>query len=156
MDRLKLERFWPEGYVTSDFEADPFAWAEMEAIFGACDGGELGEEADYWRFAFGTGLRPSEQIELRWPRCDLVQYRVARRGRARDRRKRARAGPLKIGTAVKAPKTRASRRDIDLTAGAWERCSASRRAPGSPVSTCGATRATARRGARRRPCASAS
>jgi integrase len=57
---VKLERFWPEAQVTSDFEADPFAWSELVAIFGACEGGE---EEDYWRFAFGTGLRPSEQIE---------------------------------------------------------------------------------------------
>lgn len=115
---VKLERFWPEAQITSEFEADPFAWAEMAAIFRACDGGELGEEADYWRFAFGTGLRPSEQIELWWPRIDLVQHRVAVEV-ARVTSK-ATEGPLKNGSTVKAPKTRAGRRLVDLTTGAWE------------------------------------
>lgn len=119
MDRLKLERFWPEEYVSSDFEADPFAWQEMAAIFAACDGGAEGEEADYWRFAFGSGLRPSEQIELWWTRCDLVQLR-ARVEVARVTARAAPGGPLKLGTEVKKPKTKAGERDVDLTQGAWE------------------------------------
>lgn len=119
MDRVKLERFWPAEHVRSDWEADPFAWAEMAAIFAACDGGEQGEEADYWRHAFGTGLRPSEQIELRWPVVDLVQRRL----RVEVARVTARAAPetgKRTGTAVKPPKTRAGLRDVDYTAGAWE------------------------------------
>lgn len=107
LDRLKLERFWPEARVTSDFEADPFSFEEMTAIFGACGP----EEGDYWRFAFGTGLRPSEQIELAWDRCDLVHLRV--------RVDQARVSGHE-GQAVKGPKTKAGKRDIDLTAGAWE------------------------------------
>lgn len=116
MTRLKLERFWPEAYVTSDFEADPFTWAEMTELFKSCQDGELGAEADYWRFAFGTGLRPSEQMELWWTRCDLVQFRV--------RVEVARVTSGKVGegrgSAVKGPKTRAGKRDVDCTAGAWE------------------------------------
>jgi integrase len=115
---VKLERFWPEARVTSDFEADPFAWSELAAIFAACDGGEMGEEADYWRFAVGTGLRPSEQIELHWARCDLVQYRVA--VEVARVTSRAETGPLRNGSAVKAPKTRAGRRLVDFTVGAWD------------------------------------
>lgn len=120
MDRLKLERFWPEDFVKSDFEADPFAWAEMEALFAACLDGPAGEEADYFRNAFGTGMRPSEQIELRWPCVDLVQHRFS----VEVARVTSKADPavssLKLGSTVKRPKTRASRRFIDFTLGAWE------------------------------------
>lgn len=119
MDAVKLERFWPEEYMTSDWEADPFAWAEMVAIFGACDGGAEGEEADYWRYAFGSGMRPSEQIELHWPRLDLVQHR-ARVEVARVTARATTPGGNKNDTIVKKPKTMAGRRDIDFTNGAWE------------------------------------
>lgn len=111
MTRVKLEQYWPEARVTSDFEADPFAWTEMVAIFGACAGGPEGEEADHWRFAFGTGMRPSEQIALAWPRCDLANHRV----RVLEARVTGFDGP-----AVKGPKSEAGRRWIDLTRGAWE------------------------------------
>lgn len=111
MARIKLEQYWPEERVTSDFEADPFAWPEMVEIFAACADGAEGEEADHWRFAFGTGMRPSEQIELAWPRCDLINYRV----RVLQVRVTGFDGP-----AVKGPKTEAGRRWIDLTCGAWD------------------------------------
>jgi integrase len=127
MANLYLEKFWPEDRITSDFEADPFTMEEMTAIFAACAGGQAGPEADYWRFAFGTGLRPSEQIELGWPRVDLVHMRV----RVEVARVTGHEGP-----AVKGPKTRAGRRDVDLTAGAWEalqRQQARTRLAGGPV-----------------------
>lgn len=117
VSKLALERFWPADRATSDWEADPFAFNELQAIFDACDGGVEGAEADYWRFAFGTGLRPSEQIELAWPTVDELNLRV-RIERARVRAA-ATEGPRKLTTAVKGPKTKAGKRDVDLTEGAW-------------------------------------
>jgi integrase len=110
MSRVKIERFWPQDQVRSSFEADPFNWQEMAAIFEKCAGGGEGAEADYWRFAFGTGLRPSEQIELRWPLVDLVGLRV---------RIAAARVTVRKGTEVKGPKTKAGLRDVEMTAGAW-------------------------------------
>ena len=108
VDRVKLRALWPAGRRTSDAEADPFTFEEMEAIFAAC---HLEEEADYWRVAFGTGMRPSEQIELHWPRVDLEGFRI--------RIELARVTGLD-GQEVKGPKTLAGKRWIDLTRGAYE------------------------------------
>lgn len=107
LDRVDLEIDWPLDTRSSEFRPDPFAFEEMVAIFGACGD----EEADYWRTAFGTGMRPSEQIELWWPRVVLatgeVRIEVAR--------------VLAIGgMAVKGPKTDAGRRTIVARAGALE------------------------------------
>lgn len=107
LDRVNLESIWPKERRATDWEADPFSFEEMTAIFAAC--GEV--ESDYWRFAFGTGLRPSEQIALEWPRVDLAQRKV--------RVEVAEVMGLD-GAALKGPKTEAGRRDVLLTMGAWE------------------------------------
>jgi integrase len=109
--RMALARHWPTAMISSDWEADPFAWNELEAIFEACEDGPHGAEADYWRFAVGTGLRPSEQIALTWERCDLLNLRI----KVAVARVTGHQGP-----ALKQPKTKAGKRDVDLTAGAWE------------------------------------
>lgn len=70
--QVDLEIVWPLERRRSDWRPDPFTFDEMEAIFGACDE----EEADYWRVAFGTGMRPSEQIALQWPRVDFGGMRL--------------------------------------------------------------------------------
>jgi integrase len=108
LDRVKLDAVWPKERRSTDWEADPFAFEEMGAIFGAC---RDDEEADYWRCAFGTGFRPSEQIALGWPRCDLI----------------ARAVRVEVaevqgidGMVLKGPKTDAGKRVVPLTRGAWE------------------------------------
>ena len=120
MARVKLEKYWPAEHITSDFEADPFTFAEMTAIFEACAGGAQEEEADYWRFAFGTGLRPSEQIIVNWPCVDLVQHRIrVERARVTGAAAPREGGPKSEGV-VKGPKTRAGKRDVDFTTGAWE------------------------------------
>jgi integrase len=108
LDRVDLEVIWPLDRRESDWKPDPFSFEEMTAIFAAC---HLEEEADYWRAAFGTGMRPSEQIALRWPRVDLAGFRI--------RIEEARVLGLD-GDAVKGPKTQAGNRWIDLTAGAYE------------------------------------
>jgi integrase len=119
MAKVHLERHWPDELAVSDWQADPFAFDEMEAIFAKCAGGPEGEEADYWRFAFGTGMRPSEQIAFAWPKVDLLHFRgrvdVARvTGSAKPGAKR------RTASALKAPKTRAGVRDIEFTRGAWD------------------------------------
>lgn len=108
LDRVDLEVIWPRDRRATDWEADPFSFDEMLAIFAAC---RDEEEADYWRHAFGSGLRPSEQIALELARCDVD----------------ARAVRIEVaqvmgldGAAMKGPKTAAGRRVVPLTLGAWE------------------------------------
>lgn len=108
MARVKLKAIWPKERRSTGWKPDPFTFEEMTAIFGAC---YLEEEADYWRVAFGTGLRTSEQIELRWSRVDLAGMRI--------RVEVARVTGLD-GAEVKAPKTGAGVRYVNLTAGALE------------------------------------
>jgi integrase len=107
LDAVDLRIVWPLERRHSGWEPDPFAFDEMGAIFGACDE----EESDYWRMAFGTGLRPSEQIELRWPRVDFGGYRV--------KVEVARVEGID-GSEVKGPKTKAGKRFVSPTQGAWE------------------------------------
>lgn len=106
LDRVKLNVIWPKERRATDWEPDPFAFEEMQAIFAAC---HLEEEADYWSFAFGTGMRPSEQIALPWPKVHLAENRV--------RVELARVTGID-GLEEKGPKTKAGNRWIDLTAGA--------------------------------------
>lgn len=47
----------------SGFVADPFDIDEIEAILEAC---ENNQKRNMFRFAFGTGMRPSEYIALKW------------------------------------------------------------------------------------------
>lgn len=108
VDRVKLSVIWPKERRASGWQPDPFSFEEMTAIFGAC---VLEEEADYWRVAFGTGMRPSEQIELHWSRVDLIAGQI--------RIETARVMGLD-GDEIKGPKTLAGKRAIDLTAGALE------------------------------------
>lgn len=110
-DRLMLDKVWPRDRVTSNWEADPFTFEEMVAIFGACAGGAIEAEADHWRFAFGSGLRTSEQIALPWAHCDLATYRA--------RIEVAEVVGLE-GAVMKEPKTKAGRRVVNFTAGALE------------------------------------
>jgi integrase len=107
LDAVDLLIVWPIERRRSNWKPDPFTFDEMTAIFGACEE----EEADYWRFAFGTGLRPSEQIELHWPRVDRERYRL--------RVEVARVAGID-GAAVKGPKTEAGKRLVSPTRGAWE------------------------------------
>lgn len=107
LDRVNLEVIWPKDRKDTDWKPDPFTFEEMLAIFGACREGE----GDYWRKAFGTGLRPSEQIALDWPRCDLIAQTV--------RIDRAEVMGLD-GLVMKGPKTEAGNRTIPLTVGALE------------------------------------
>jgi integrase len=81
---VDLALVWPKDRKKSGWVPDPFSFDEMTAIFAACDDGPEAAEADYWRTAFGTGMRPSEQIEIHWPRVELATVSDPHRGRARD------------------------------------------------------------------------
>lgn len=105
--KVSLRTLWPKDRRKSGWRADPFSWEEMEKIFAACEA----SEADYWRFAFGTGIRPSEQIALELAQCDMDARRV--------RIEQAQVMGIH-GSAVKDPKTDAGRRTLVLTNGAWE------------------------------------
>lgn len=52
-----------------DYEVDPFAPAETSAIYANC---RYQEWKNTFRFAFNTGLRPSELCALRWSDIDFV------------------------------------------------------------------------------------
>ena len=67
-----------------DVDPDPFTLAEVEQLLAGLRD-RWGEEiADYYEWAFFTGLRPSEQIELGWGDCDL-QARTATISRGKVR-----------------------------------------------------------------------
>lgn len=109
LDRVKLKLIWPKDRRITDWEVDPFSFDEMTAIFGAC---RDEEEADYWRAAFGTGMRTSEQIILPWSHVNLVALGGVRIELAEVRGLN--------GMVEKDPKTQAGKRVIPFTAGALE------------------------------------
>lgn len=78
-------------------DVDPFDQAEVTAILNACEG----QVRNLFQFAFWTGLRTSELIALRWEDVDLVGGTLSVR-RAKVRKQ------------VKAPKTKAGRRTVQL------------------------------------------
>jgi integrase len=109
LDRVNLESIWPIERRETDWEADPFSFEEMLAIFGAC---RDDEEADYWRCAFGTGMRPSEQVALPWAHVDLVALTT--------RVEIAEVTGVHGARSMKGPKTKAGKRIIPMTRGALE------------------------------------
>jgi integrase len=64
-------------------EPDPFTLDEVEAILPRLRERWGDEVHDYYDFAFFSGLRPSEQIELRWDLDIDMRARTARIQRAR-------------------------------------------------------------------------
>lgn len=85
------------GPPKEDDDVDPFSQAEVTAILGAC----TGQIRNLFQFAFWTGLRTSELIALRWEDVDLHNGMLSVR-RARVRKQ------------IKAPKTKAGRRTVQL------------------------------------------
>lgn len=78
-------------------DVDPFSQAEVAAILAACEG----QIRNLFQFAFWTGLRTSELIALRWEDVDLHNSMLSVR-RAKVRKQ------------IKAPKTKAGRRTVQL------------------------------------------
>ncbi len=66
-------------------DPDPYSIAEVEQLLPLLKK-RFGEEiADYYEFAFFSGLRPNEQIELQWPDVDLQAWEAkVSRGRVEN------------------------------------------------------------------------
>lgn len=84
-------------------QPDPFTLEQVEALL-ACFA--TPRARDYYEFAFFSGMRPSEQIALRWPKVDL------------------RAGTVLVDEALTRGKVKGTKtadiRDIELTGRAWQ------------------------------------
>lgn len=57
-------------------EPDPYTIEEIDTLLPLLKKRFGDEVADYYEFAFFSGLRPNEQIELQWPDCDLVKWQA--------------------------------------------------------------------------------
>lgn len=100
----------PDGASTN--EPDPFSLAEQAAILAQMDP----QTANYFQFAFCTGLRTSELIALEWSDIDwhAETFRVSR-------------AKAHASAAAETTKTRASIRDVKLLAPALEALKAQKR-----------------------------
>lgn len=103
LDRIKLEKVLARESRKSEYDPDPFSIDEILAILNACDG----QEQNFWKCAFGSGLRTSEMISLEWAHLDFVHYRICVR-------------KAQVEGVVKEPKTAAGERDIDMLRAAFE------------------------------------
>jgi integrase len=57
-------------------EPDPFSVEEMESIIGRMQEKYPAQAANYYEFAFFTGLRPEEQIALKWSEVDFNERTI--------------------------------------------------------------------------------
>lgn len=69
-DSIKLGKILAREQMSSDFVADPFDINEIDAILDGC---EREQERNMFWFAFGSGLRPSEYIGMRWGAINFVK-----------------------------------------------------------------------------------
>lgn len=104
LDRVKLDKILTREQRKSDFAADPFDIDEITQILKTAKG----QEQNLWRFAFATGMRPSEYMALEWSSVDLVNCTV--------RVERSRVVKVTNPDA----KTDAGMRTIDLLKGAYD------------------------------------
>ncbi|MES2319052.1 MAG: tyrosine-type recombinase/integrase [Pseudomonadota bacterium] len=104
-DSIKLGKIISREQMGADFEADPFDINEIEAILEAC---EREQERNMFRFAFASGLRPSEYIGLRWGAVNFVKNAFSVQGAFVD-------GQMKDSA-----KTLKGLRDVDMRYAAHE------------------------------------
>ena len=104
-DGIKLGKLLAREQMGSDFVADPFDIDEIDAILTAC-GRE--QERNMFRFAFATGMRPSEYIGLRWGAVNFVKHVVSVQGAFVD------------GQMKDTAKTVKGLRDVDMRWAAYE------------------------------------
>lgn len=76
-DSIKLAKILAREQRNSAFKADPFDIDEIERILSAC---EREQEQNMFKFAFLTGMRPSEYIALQWSAVDVGRHKVAVEG----------------------------------------------------------------------------
>lgn len=104
-DSIRLNKILARDQMQSAFRADPFDIDEIDAILEAC---EREQERNMFRFAFCTGMRPSEYIAQAWPNVNFVMHELEV------------AGAFVDGEAKASAKTEAGLRKIDLRQGALE------------------------------------
>lgn len=103
LDRIKLVKVLARESRKSEYDADPFSIDEILAILNTCDG----PERNFWKCAFGSGLRTSEMIALDWAHLDFVHFRIGVR-------------KAQVEGVIKEPKTQAGERDINMLHAAYE------------------------------------
>lgn len=104
LDRVKLNKIMSKDQRKSDFVPDPFDMTEIDAILKACDG----QKQNLFKFAFATGMRPSECMALRWDSIDWLNGKI-------------RVERVKVAGVIKEEaKTDAGNRDIDMRQGSYD------------------------------------
>jgi integrase len=98
LDRVRLGKILTKEAKKIEFIVDPFSAGEIQELLAACDG----QERSMLQFAFATGMRPSEYIDLRWSSVDWIGNAVVV--------ERANV----IGVSREETKTDAGRRAVDL------------------------------------------
>lgn len=96
-DRVALSKLIRQTAKASDYVVSPFSAAERAALLGAC----RPDEHPMLQFWFATGLRPGELQALEWRHIDWG-------------RRVARIEQNQVAGVIKAPKTAAGIRDVDL------------------------------------------
>lgn len=104
-DSIRLNKILSRDQMQSDFRADPFDVDEIEAILNACD---REQERHMFRYAFCTGMRPSEYIAQQWANVSFVTHQLEV------------AGAFVDGQTKRSAKTAAGLRLIDMRQGALE------------------------------------
>jgi integrase len=102
LDRVDLDRLLSKTAIESSYEVDPFTPTEVVAIVGAAQD----QARNFIQFAFATGLRTSELIALEWADVDWDGHQVH-------------VQRAVVEKTVKATKTRAGRRWVELSALAY-------------------------------------
>ncbi|MFG0598317.1 tyrosine-type recombinase/integrase [Delftia sp. WSY_9] len=102
-ERIALTKLIRQTSRASDYVVQPFTRAEREAILVAC----REDERPMLQFWFNSGLRPGELQALQWEHIDFDK-------------KIARIVLNQVAGVVKAPKTEAGKRDVELNAEAVE------------------------------------
>lgn len=102
-DRIALVKLIRQTSKASDYVISPFTQMEREAILGAC----RPDERPTFQFWFNTGLRPGELQALDWKHIDWDKAT-------------ARIVQNQVAGVIKAPKTAAGIREVDLNADAME------------------------------------
>ena len=100
-DRIALAKLIRQTAKASDYVINPFTAAERAALLQAC----RPDERPMLQFWFATGLRPGELQALEWRHIDWT-------------RRVARVELNQVAGVIKAPKTAAGLRDVDLDASA--------------------------------------
>lgn len=97
-ERIALGKLIRQTAKASDYVISPYTAAERDTLLAAC----RDDERPMVQFWFETGLRPGELQALEWDSIDLE-------------RRIARITQNQVAGVVKAPKTAAGRREVDLS-----------------------------------------